>query len=99
MIFGNGEPARREQVSPASPETTAPSSVASSLARRQQSRRFWLGGAALLLIVLVALGWYWLHRTTPVQYVTAPVTRGDVTRAVTASGTVNPETTVQVGSY
>jgi HlyD family secretion protein len=34
-----------------------------------------------------------------VQYATAPVTRGDIAKAITASGTVNPETTVQVGSY
>ena len=33
------------------------------------------------------------------QYITAPVTRGAVARAVTATGTVNPVVTVQVGSY
>jgi HlyD family secretion protein len=32
-------------------------------------------------------------------YVTAPVTRGPVVSAVTATGTVNPVTTVQVGTY
>jgi HlyD family secretion protein len=34
-----------------------------------------------------------------VRYVTVPATRGDVTRAVTASGSVNPVTTIQVGTY
>jgi HlyD family secretion protein len=34
-----------------------------------------------------------------VHYTTAAVTRGDVIRGVTASGTVNPQTTVQVGTY
>lgn len=43
--------------------------------------------------------WYFSRGTPPVHYVTAPITRGDVTRGVTASGTVNPQTTVQVGSY
>jgi HlyD family secretion protein len=33
------------------------------------------------------------------QFVTAPVTRGPIVRAVTATGTVNPVTTVQVGTY
>jgi HlyD family secretion protein len=34
-----------------------------------------------------------------VQYITAPVTRGAVIRSVTATGSVNPEITVQVGTY
>jgi HlyD family secretion protein len=34
-----------------------------------------------------------------VSYVTAAVSRGDIARSITASGTVNPVTTVQVGSY
>jgi HlyD family secretion protein len=34
-----------------------------------------------------------------VQYQTAPVTRGSITRTVTATGTVNPELTIIVGSY
>ena len=34
-----------------------------------------------------------------VQYATAPVTRGSVTRTVTATGVVNPELTIIVGTY
>jgi HlyD family secretion protein len=34
-----------------------------------------------------------------VQYTTAPVSRGDVTRTVSATGTVNPVLTIIVGSY
>ena len=34
----------------------------------------------------------------PTQYQTAPVTRGDLTQIVTASGTLNPVVNVQVGS-
>ena len=37
--------------------------------------------------------------TTPVQYVTAPLGRGAITRVVTATGTVNPMLTVIVGTY
>lgn len=44
-------------------------------------------------------GWRLLHGAPAVHYVTAQVTRGDITKAVTASGTVNPQTTVQVGTY
>lgn len=55
-------------------------------------------GIAMMLIAL-GVGWTVTHQTQPTRYVTAAVTRGDVARAVTASGTVNPVTTVQVGSY
>ncbi len=61
-------------------------------------RRILVVAIAVLVIGGVAT-WYVTRGTPAVHYVTAPVTRGDVTRAVTASGTVNPQTTVQVGSY
>jgi HlyD family secretion protein len=57
---------------------------------------------ALVLIVLVLAGtaaWWIALRPTPVNYVTAPVTRGAITRTVGATGTVNPVLTIIVGSY
>jgi len=53
-----------------------------------------------LFFVAVAGGTWWAfaERGT-VHYVTAQVTRGPVTRTVTATGTVNPELTIIVGSY
>jgi len=52
---------------------------------------------AIVLIAMVA----WMMRGGHAlgQYVYAPATRGDVVQAVTATGTVNPVVTVQVGSY
>jgi HlyD family secretion protein len=38
-------------------------------------------------------------REAPVRYMTAPVTRGTVSEALTATGTVNPVTVVEVGTY
>jgi len=64
-----------------------------------------LSGKAIgLLAAVVVIGGgglvYWLaFRPAPTHYVTAPVTRGDVTTTVSASGTVNPVITVQVGTY
>ena len=57
--------------------------------------------AAVLLAAAGALPEVWLHtRATPsVHYATAEVSRGSVARAVTGSGTVNPVTTIQVGTY
>jgi HlyD family secretion protein len=57
-----------------------------------------LAGAAVTIVGGVALWWFALL-PAPTRYVTAPVTRGDVTTTITASGTINPETTVQVGTY
>ena len=43
--------------------------------------------------------WWVTQRSTPARYVTAPVTRGAVERTTTATGTVNPELTIIIGSY
>ena len=54
--------------------------------------------AALLLLLAAAL--YWIFgASSAASYVTAPVTRGAVARAVTATGSINPVLTVTVGSY
>ena len=56
----------------------------------------------LALFGLVAGGW-WLARDgrdeVPLQYATVAVDRGPITSIVTATGTVNPVETVQVGTY
>jgi len=53
--------------------------------------------AALLLIAAVA--WFWLRRGgAEGGYQTAVITRGPITQAVTATGTLNPVVNVQVGS-
>ncbi len=68
------------------------------LSRRMRWRL--LIGAALV-VVLAGIGAFWgFRRGTPVHhYLTAPVTRGSVERAVSTSGTVNPVLTIIVGSY
>ena len=57
----------------------------------------------IALILLVALGgggwWYYnRNRNDAPNYVTSPVTRGDMTQVVTATGTLNPVVNVTVGS-
>ncbi len=77
--------------------TTPPSAVVPPV-RKASRLRLWLAiGAGV--IVVGALGWWLTHRAPPVAYVTAPVTRGDVATTITASGSVNPEVTVQVGAF
>ena len=56
--------------------------------------------ALLPALILAGIGWYFMAgRTAQAKYITEPVTRGSIVRAVTATGTVNPVVTVQVGSY
>jgi HlyD family secretion protein len=57
----------------------------------------------IILIVLAALAagavWYFkASGNVEVTYQSAPITRGDVTQAVSATGTLNPVVNVQVGS-
>jgi HlyD family secretion protein len=51
-------------------------------------------------IIVIAIATYLLHgRSDATKYVTNPATQGDIVQAVTATGTVNPVVTVQVGTY
>lgn len=54
-------------------------------------------GAAVAALLL--LGFWMRGRAAPMRYLTAAVKRGAITSAVEATGTINPLTTVPVGSY
>jgi HlyD family secretion protein len=64
-------------------------------------RKPWLiaGLLSLVLLAVIGVAWWLATAEAPVRYTTAPVTRGAVTRAVTATGTVNPVLTIIVGAY
>jgi HlyD family secretion protein len=65
-------------------------------------RMTWKPAAALIAAGLIVCGgglWWFTHRAPAASYVTAPVTRGDVVTTITASGTINPQVTVQVGTF
>ncbi len=65
------------------------------------SRSWKLAVAAGAVLVAVGGYLYWARsaRDADAGYVTEPVDRGVVASTVTATGTVNPVTTVQVGTY
>ncbi|MBW4051498.1 MAG: efflux RND transporter periplasmic adaptor subunit [Proteobacteria bacterium] len=73
----------------------------------REARRRWrprrpgrLALAAGLLVLLAAAGsWWYLKPAARLAYVSAEVSRGPVAPYVTASGSVNPVVTVQVGTY
>jgi HlyD family secretion protein len=63
-------------------------------------RRWWIAGAALLAITAV-LAAVWMVRArseAAIVYTTLPVTSGTLVSSVTATGTVNPQNTIAVGT-
>jgi HlyD family secretion protein len=86
---------RAEQAAPVAPLQKPP------VPAPRPSRRYWLAGVVLALAAggAIGAGWWLSSSNEAVNYTTAAVTRGDVTRAVTATGTVNPVLTIIVGSY
>jgi HlyD family secretion protein len=61
----------------------------------KQNRLIGVGVAALLIAIL---GLRWCNRGSTQTFQTSTVTRGAITQAVTATGTLNPVVNVQVGS-
>ncbi|HZD89710.1 MAG TPA: efflux RND transporter periplasmic adaptor subunit [Pseudolabrys sp.] len=94
------------ETDPARPETPAPIVLVPKPAPRPapvepRSRKRWLIGSLLVLLLVAAAGatWWYTASSGNIRYTTAAVTRGNVTRAVSATGTVNPVLTIIVGSY
>ena len=68
--------------------------------RRWVSDHRWLViPAALLLVLAGGAAWWSLGGSPAIHYATVPATQGAVVRTVSATGTVNPELTIIVGSY
>jgi len=82
------------------PGKLVPASAIPSLKEITGFRRHWLiaGVASVIAVAIAGTTWWALTAHSPVHYVTAQVARGAVTRAVTATGTVNPELTIIVGA-
>jgi HlyD family secretion protein len=65
---------------------------------RNWQARTWLVLASLFIGVSLLAHWWW-RQPTQARFVTAAVTLGPIVQTVAATGTVNPVTTVQVGTY
>lgn len=92
----------REDIAPVGYESLATENRQPS----PHKERFWLRRKRLSLTVglavamsAVVVAWWALGNRTSVGYVTEPVTRGSVERAVMATGSVNPVLTITVGTY
>jgi HlyD family secretion protein len=94
-----------ERVTPETQGTGNPGQLAKVLPASAHTKvgygRYWLGAALLALVAIaiaIAVGWGSGSNGT-VRYTIAAASQGAVTRAVTATGTVNPELTIIIGSY
>lgn len=80
-------------------EKNPPASSATVSIRSKRSRLPWLIGTAMVLAVGgVSLWYWWTSSAPPVRYKTTVVDQGPITTIVTATGTINPVVSVQVGS-
>jgi len=64
---------------------------------QQHKRLSWL--VVIAVVVLITIGAVMKNRAPAVRYITMPVKRGSLTAMVQATGTINPVTTVPVGSF
>ena len=78
------------QTQTAAPATRVPRFPPATRASKHL-RGAWLVTAMLLLAAAAGVAWWSTRGIATVRYTTAPVTRGGVTRMVTATGTVNPD--------
>ena len=85
---------------PGTPSKLVPFPVTPPIKPKPGFKKAWLIGglASFLAVAAIAATWWALDEHGTVHYVTAPVAKGPVIRTVTATGTVNPELTIIVGT-
>ena len=92
-------PARGSSSPSSDHEHRLPVSIPVVSPSQTRSRVPLLIGIVTVLAIIGAGAWYWwMAGTPPVHYKIALVDRGPITAIVTATGTVNPVVSVQVGS-
>lgn len=98
--LGTGAKAESKEALPYVPLPSAGRPVKEPLAQPRFATRRWIvvGTAALLLAASLGTWWAFSGNAT-VGYETAPVAIGDIARDINATGSVNPELTIIVGTY
>jgi HlyD family secretion protein len=80
---------------------TAERAVREPAAQKRGTARYWAIGAgvALMLAVATISVWWSVGSSSEIRYATVPVTIGPIAHSISATGTVNPELTIIVGTY
>ena len=83
------------------PFPAAERAVREPAAQKRGTARYWAIGAvvALMLAVAAISVWWSVGSGSGIRYATLPVTIGPIARSISATGTVNPELTIIVGTY
>src|SRR6185295_18610567 len=80
------------------PASEQPAKVAPP--KKGLAARWPIGVGTALILIAAGLGVWWSAVSgTAASYVTSPVTIGPIARSVSATGAVNPELTIIVGTY
>ncbi len=77
----------------------APKSAPGARLLQGRGKRAWIALGILLSLAAVGIYLRTARQAPAAHYVSVPATRGDITRTAAATGTVNPELTIIVGSY
>jgi HlyD family secretion protein len=64
------------------------------------NKKMWIWSVVIVIVIVAVAGYFWVKKaeTAKVVYQTAKLDRGDVVVTITATGTLEAVTTVQVGS-
>ena len=77
----------------------APKSEPGTRVGKLHGKGAWYFAGLILLLAAGALFWRTTHGAPAARYISVGAARGDITRSAAATGTVNPELTIIVGSY
>jgi HlyD family secretion protein len=97
--LGTGATERGEALPPAPPPSAVRPVGEPSAQPRFAIRRWIILAIAVLLLAAAGGIWWSVGGEAVVRYETAPVTTGGIARGINATGTVNPELTIIVGTY
>ncbi len=97
--LGTGSTESKEPL-PHVPIASGERTAAEQRAPRWYATRRWIVIASAVLLLAISGGIWWsIGSAATVRYETVPVTSGRIARGINATGTVNPELTIIVGTY
>lgn len=70
-----------------------------SALKRGTTAHWFIGAAAAVMLAAAGAAWWFVGGGPAIRYTTTPVTIGPIARSISATGTVNPELTIIVGTY